>query len=80
MSEVPEIVWEITIARFERMPEHLKLVIGGAGVLSKKEILEHLRKRDEIGKLLVKMQMEYLKLFAEEAKSYEESFDNIARS
>jgi hypothetical protein len=68
------------IARFERMPPHLKLVIGGIGALSKEDILNHLRKKDEIGKLLVKMQIEYLKLLAEEAKRYEENINNFTRS
>jgi hypothetical protein len=79
-DDIPEIFWEIIKARFERMPSNLKLVIGGFGALKKEEILQHLEKRDEIGRLLVKMQIEYLKLFKEEAESYEKTFNNIARS
>ena len=80
MSEIPEAFWEIAIARFKKMPSHLKLIIGGIGTLSKEDILNHLRRRDEIGRLLVKMQIEYLKLLAEEAKSYEESINNPTKS
>ena len=64
MRKIPEEFWDVVFARFKKMPSNLKLVIG-VGSLSKKEILEHLSKRDEVGKLIVKMQLEYLKLFKE---------------
>jgi hypothetical protein len=70
-EDVPEIFWEIVKARFERMPRNLKLVIDGFGVLKKEEILQHLGKRDEVGKLLVRMQIEYLKTFKKEVESCE---------
>jgi len=53
------------------MPHNLKLVIDGFGVLKKEEILQHLEKRDEVGKLLVRMQIEYLKMFKKEVESCE---------
>ena len=80
MKKIPDELWEIVLARYERMPSHLKLVIGGYGALTKKEILEHIKKRDEIGKFLVKMQVEYFKIFKEEAMSYEKAFNNKTRS
>ena len=78
-DKIPESFWSVVEARFKLMPDNLRIVIGGYGSLSKKEILKHLRKRDEIGKLLVKMQIEYLKILKEEAESYEKSFNNKAR-
>jgi len=79
-EKIPEEMWEIVLARFERMPPNLKLVIGGYGALSKEEVIEHIKKRDEIGRFLVKMQLEYFKLFKEEAISYEKAFDNKTES
>ncbi|MGC8812451.1 MAG: hypothetical protein ACP5O8_02585 [Candidatus Aenigmatarchaeota archaeon] len=78
-SEIPEVFWKIVKARFERMPSNLTLVIGGFGSLKKEEILQHLEKKDEIGELLVKMEMEYLKLFKQEAESYEKAFNNTSQ-
>jgi hypothetical protein len=77
-EEIPEIFWELVKARFERMPPNLRLVIGGIGSLKREEILKHIEKRDEVGELLVRMEMEYLKLIKEEAESYEEALNNIA--
>ena len=76
MKHIPDAVWEIVRARFERMPPHLRLVVGGFGqALKKEEILEHIEKRDEIGKLIVETQLEYLKSFKDEAESYEKIFN-----
>lgn len=74
-EEIPEFFWNVLKARFGKMPENLKIVIGGFGSLTKNEILECLEKRDEIGILLAKMELEYLRLFKQEAESYE-SFDD----
>jgi hypothetical protein len=79
-DEIPEIFWELVKARFEKMPSNLRLVIGGVGSLKKEEILKHIEKKDEIGELLVRMEMEYLKLLKEEVESYEEAFNNITLS
>ncbi|MCC5994106.1 MAG: hypothetical protein LM587_00720 [Candidatus Aenigmarchaeota archaeon] len=78
-EEIPEIFWELVKARFERMPPNLRLVIGGVGSLKKEEILNHIEKKDEIGELLGRMEIEYLKLIKEEVESYEEALNNIAR-
>ncbi len=69
MSEIPEEFWEILKERFKRMPENLRLVIGGYGNLDKKTILEHLEKRDEIGDLLARIELNYLRLFKQEVES-----------
>ncbi|RLI95942.1 MAG: hypothetical protein DRP00_06075 [Candidatus Aenigmatarchaeota archaeon] len=78
MKRIPKKFWEVVKARYERMPENLKLVIGGYGSLSKKEILEHLERKDEVGKFLVRMQLEFFKVLREEAESYEKAFNNKA--
>ncbi len=65
---IEEEFWEIAKARFECMPENIRIAIGGFGELDKKKILEHLERRDDLGKLLVKMQINYLTLFKREAE------------
>jgi hypothetical protein len=77
-DKIPESFWSIVKARFKLMPDNLRIVIGGYGSLTKKDILKHLEKKDEIGKLLVRMQIEYLKILKEEAESYERGFDHEA--
>jgi hypothetical protein len=61
-------LWEVTKKRFELMPNNMRISIGGAGVLDKKAIIDHLENRDEIGELFVKMQLNYLRLFKKEVE------------
>jgi phosphoribosylaminoimidazole (AIR) synthetase len=58
--------WELVTARIEAMPSNLKLAMGGIGPLSKQEMVEHLNKKDEIGKKIVAMQLNYLRYFKTE--------------
>lgn len=60
--------WKVVRARIEDMPDNIKLSIGGHKSLDKKELLEHLDNKDELGKLLVKVHFNYLRSFKEEAK------------
>ena len=71
-DKIPESFWSVVKARFKLMPDNLRIVIGGYGSLTKKDILKHLEKRDEIGRLLVKMQMEYLKVLKEGYKKFDD--------
>lgn len=66
---IPEEFWEVLIKRYERMPPHIKVVIGGFGAVDRDKIIEHLKKRDEIGELIAQIELNYLKLFKEEAES-----------
>ncbi len=58
--------WKLAELRLETMPTNLQLSIGNYGILDKKELLEHLSKRDEIGKLVVQSQIQYLRYFKKE--------------
>lgn len=58
--------WETVKHRVESMPSHIKLAIGGATSLSKDDILHHISKRDDVGKRVVTMQMNYLRFFKKE--------------
>jgi hypothetical protein len=43
------------------MSSNLKLSIGGEGNLNKEEVLEHVRKGDEIGMQIINMQRNFMK-------------------
>lgn len=66
MSEIPDELWDIIKKRFELMPSNMKISIGGAGTLDKMSIINHIENKDEIGKLFVRMQLNYLRLFKKE--------------
>jgi hypothetical protein len=62
MKEIPKQLKDAVIAKIDAgMPAHLKLSIGAFGALSKEELIEHVKKEDEIGKKIVELHMSFLK-------------------
>lgn len=52
---------ELVLARMEVMPKDYKLSVGNKGTFNKKELIDHIKKGDEIGNQIVKMQMNFIK-------------------
>ena len=65
---IPAEFWAVLIERYKRMPSNTRVVIGKLGALGKEEIMEHLEKKDEIGSLVARIELNYLKTFKEEAR------------
>ena len=60
MSDYEE--WkELVLIRLNSMPSNIKISIGSLGTLSKEDLIEHVKKDDEFGKLIVEMQKKYLR-------------------
>lgn len=55
-----EDMWDIVKARIEKMPPHMKISIGNKDY-DKNSIIKHVENRDEVGKLILEMEMNYLK-------------------
>lgn len=53
---------ELVIARLKTLPSDKKLSIGSEGDFTRDELIEHIEKKDELGKKIVEVQMEYLRL------------------
>lgn len=63
--KINEKLKEIVIARIEaQMPSDYKLYIGSYGGLSKEELIEHVKKGDEIGRFVIKSHVSFLKALA----------------
>ncbi len=52
--------WQLVKSRIEEMPPHMKIPIGNKEY-DKADILEHVEKKDEIGRLIFEVEMNYLK-------------------
>lgn len=64
-NDISEKIKEIVIAKIEsNMSSNLKLSIGSYGTLTKEQLIEHVRKGDEVGKQIVKAHMSFLKAIA----------------
>lgn len=52
---------ELVILRLETMPENFKLSIGSAGEFDKHQLIERVKRGDDIGEKIVKIQLNYLR-------------------
>ncbi len=61
-EEINEILKELVITRIEAtMPSNLKLSIGTQSGLSKQQVIEHVKKGDDIGRQVIQMHIRFLK-------------------
>ncbi|MDO8537589.1 MAG: hypothetical protein Q7S21_01770 [archaeon] len=56
-----EEIKKIVLVRLEAMSENIKINLGSKGELRKADLINHVKKGDEIGKLIIDVQMKYLR-------------------
>ncbi len=55
----------IVLARLETMPSDMSLSIGNFGSMDKWKLIEHVKKEDDVGRLVVEVYMAGLRSFKE---------------
>ena len=61
-EEINEKIKELVLARIDaQVPSNLRMFIGSSGGMSKEQIMEHVRKEDEIGKQIIRMHINFMK-------------------
>ena len=64
-NEITETMKNSVIARIDaQVPSNLKLAMGSYGGMGKEEMIEHVKKGDEIGKQIVKRHIQFLRAVA----------------
>lgn len=63
-QEINEEMKQLVITRISAAPSNWKLSIGSYGSLSKEEMIEHIKKGDEIGVQIVKSHLSFIKAIA----------------
>lgn len=53
---------ELVIARLQVIPSGVVISVGPNGSFTKEELIEHIKKNDDIGKKIKEIQLEYLRL------------------
>lgn len=59
-EEITEEIKELVIARLRSMPENLRVSLGSIVGMDKSEIIDHVKKGDEIGGKIVEIQMRFV--------------------
>ena len=52
---------EIVIKRLEAMPENVRVSMGSVGTFSREDLIKNVNDNTELGQLILKMQIEYMK-------------------
>lgn len=65
IENIEKEVRELVIAWLKTMPPDKKLSIGSEGDFSRDELIQHVNKEDELGKKIMEVRMEYLRLLKE---------------
>lgn len=61
-EETNEKIRDLVLARIDaQVPSNLRLFIGSSNGMSKEQIMEHVRKGDEIGKQIIKMHVNFMR-------------------
>lgn len=60
-----EDIINLVIARLDTIPSNIELSVGNEGSFSIDELIERVKKQDEIGKKMIEMQLAYLRSFGE---------------
>jgi hypothetical protein len=63
-EKVNEELKETVIMRIEAIPSNLKLSMGGGDSMAKEEIIEHVKKEDEIGRQIINSHLSFMKAIA----------------
>lgn len=64
-NKISQDIKELVIIRLETLPSDKRISIGSFGEFSKEELVEHVKKDDEIGKKLVEVELEFLRALKE---------------
>lgn len=68
VPKVSQDEWNIVRARVSRMSPNLRLSIGGMGTMNREQLVEHVDNKDDVGQILLKIHMNYLRSFKKEAE------------
>ena len=61
LKPISEDIINLVIARLETIPSNIELSVGNEGSFSINDLIERVKKQDEIGKKMIEMQLAYLR-------------------
>lgn len=66
-SAVDQYIKELVSARLETMSPDLNIAVGDVGEFTRDELLKHVEQEDEIGRLFIEIDIEFLRALKEGA-------------
>jgi len=60
-QNISEDITNLVIARLETIPSNIEISVGGNGSFTIGELIERVKKQDDIGKKMIEVQLAYLR-------------------
>lgn len=60
-QNISEDIINLVIARLETIPSNIEMSVGGDGSFTVSELIEKVKKQDDIGKKMIEIQLAYLR-------------------
>lgn len=60
-QRISDDITNLVIARLETIPSNIEMSMGGDGNFTVRELIERVRKQDDVGRKMIDMQMAYLR-------------------
>lgn len=64
-EKIPEDLKELIVYRLDILPADKKISIGSVGEFYKSELIDHVKKEDEIGQKIVELELTFLRALKE---------------
>ena len=64
-ERISEDIKELVIARLDVLPADKKISIGSSGEFTKSELIERVKKEDEVGRKVIEMELTFLRALKE---------------
>lgn len=60
MTNTEKDIIELVITRLQTIPDDQEISVGAEGSFTKKELIQHVKKNDQLGKMFVEIELHYL--------------------
>ncbi len=59
--DIEKDIIDLVVARLQNLPSNKEISIGSSGEFTKDQLIEHVRKADEIGQKMIAIEMDFLR-------------------
>ena len=59
--EIEQEIIDLVVARLQNLPSNKDISIGSSGEFTKDQLIEHVKKADDVGKKIIAIEMDFLR-------------------
>ena len=63
--ETEQEIIDLVVARLQNLPSNKDILVGSSGEFTKDQLIEHVKKADDVGKKMIAIEMDFLRSMKE---------------